>query len=536
MPKSTREDDMRSSVVGAQRVRVWAFAAIAIGIALRLIAFVYSSNNGGDSFARIAVTADWLHHPSLRLDLTTPDWPPIHFWLAAATSALVGDAALGSRLLSLIAGCASVWLVWRLALELYDEVSAIYSTIIFSLYSLAIGYSATASSEAIYISLLLAGFFSFFHYRKSGRVKFLALAGIALTIDAGIRYESWVFIVLLTLLLIFAPAAGDQSWRAKWPMLLVFAATAGAWPIFWLMHEWHVWGNPIYFLSFNHDAVPQQLALAPSHSSLLYQVALIPLAILLTLTPVVVVAALYSAVIAFRRRQGVELVILTLAFAAIELHTIATHGSLALARYSITLGTMVTLLAGFGLKSVVQEHLRWPVGATVGGVGCLLVANLVAITGLSMSHFQLADRFRAVSPLLQFPQHIEEVQAFLRRRLTPSDYLIIDDYNSEPNLVSAALGLSVSDISRTYLIGLEPASNVTDYVARSAPRYVVTSGSAELKRYIPFPSTCSGNVVSVANEEFRCVFQGRIYRIYQMAPSDTQVGLTADGTRPETSQ
>src|SRR5690242_984647 len=194
---------MKVKMTGEQtrKAQVWTFAAIGAGIALRLIAFVYSSNNGGDSFARIAVTADWLQHPSFRLDLSTPDWPPIHFWLAAVTSILVGNVRLGCRLLSLVAGCISIWLVWRVTTQIYDEISATYSTIIFSLYSLALGYSATASSEATYICLLLAGLLGFFHYRKTGSLRSLALAGVALTIDAGIRYESWIFIALLVLLL-----------------------------------------------------------------------------------------------------------------------------------------------------------------------------------------------------------------------------------------------------------------------------------------------------------------------------------------------
>src|ERR1700753_296888 len=95
----------------ANRIAIW---FIAVGVTLRVIFFHFSQNNGGDAFARAAVTAQWLQHPSLNLDFAGRRWPPLHFWLMAFVASFVPDVLFACRLLSLAAGAASLWLLWRL--------------------------------------------------------------------------------------------------------------------------------------------------------------------------------------------------------------------------------------------------------------------------------------------------------------------------------------------------------------------------------------------------------------------------------------
>jgi Dolichyl-phosphate-mannose-protein mannosyltransferase len=507
-----------------KRLQNWATAAIAGGIALRLLAFAFSSDNGGDSFARIGTTAVWLQHPSFRLDFALPEWAaPFHFWLMAALSQLVGDVTLGSRLLSLVFGCLSVWLVYRIARDIYDEFSAVCSVIVFALYSLAVGYSATASSEAAYMGLVLAGLLGFFCYRKSGRLLPLALAGLALTVDAGIRFESWVFIALLSLLLLAWPEPEGYFSAARLRSLAVFGFSAGLWPVFWMIHEWREWGNPLYFLSYNgHSVAGQQLAIVPGHASLLYQVSLLPLAVALTLTPFVAVAALYGMALVSRNRNAFALSLVILAFGIIELHAVATHESLALARYSITLGTLLALPAGYGLKRFSEKYLHWSKPALAGALLVLMGLNLAAITAISMSRFSFTDKFRAVSPLLQFPQHVEQVSEFLRPRLQPSDPMLIDDYNEEANIIEAALGLPIIHSPRDYSPQVQPTAGAANFIATERPRYIIYSNRGKLRKYISFPGGCPALAVPINGVDYRCVFQGSVYNIYEIATPKTE--------------
>src|SRR5437879_12984437 len=71
-----------------------------IGAALRLIFFFVAENNGGDALARAAMTAGWLEHPSSWLNFEP--WLPMHFWLMAGMSVIVGGPGIGARMLSFL--------------------------------------------------------------------------------------------------------------------------------------------------------------------------------------------------------------------------------------------------------------------------------------------------------------------------------------------------------------------------------------------------------------------------------------------------
>jgi 4-amino-4-deoxy-L-arabinose transferase-like glycosyltransferase len=140
---------------------------ISFGLLLRATFFL-ATNNGGDALARAETAAGWLQHPSLALDFAGPNWPPVHFRMMAGVSLLVHSVTLGSRLFSLMFGPLSVWIVWRLARDLYGELAALLSVAIFSLYSLHIGYTTTSSSEATYLGLLLAALLCLLAFRRTG--------------------------------------------------------------------------------------------------------------------------------------------------------------------------------------------------------------------------------------------------------------------------------------------------------------------------------------------------------------------------------
>ena len=50
---------------------------------------------------------------------------------------------------------------------------------------------------------------------------------------------------------------------------------------------------------------------------------------------------------------------------------------------------------------------------------------------------------------------------------------MIDDYNSESNIVAQALGLPLPATSRTFLASLSPVSKLRAYVEQQHPRYFI---------------------------------------------------------------
>ena len=140
----------------------------ALAILLRLISFSFSSNTGGDAWAREGITATWLQHPSLQL--TFGPWLPFHFWLMGGFATILGgNVRVAGRLLSLLAGTVSLFVFYKLVRTVFDDGAAQLGLVVFSLCSLDIAYSATSSSEVVYILFVILGLLGYFQLPSIGQ-------------------------------------------------------------------------------------------------------------------------------------------------------------------------------------------------------------------------------------------------------------------------------------------------------------------------------------------------------------------------------
>ena len=492
-----------------------------VGAALRVTFFFLAENTGGDALARASITAQLLQHPGFHLNFEP--WLPLHFWLTAAMSALVGDPGLGARALSLVLGIASLGIVWALAKEVYGESSATLSLLVFALYSLHIGYSTTSSSEAAYLFFMLAGLLGFFVYRRSGSLVVLGLAAIALGISAGIRYEAWICIFAVVVVLILMPSL--RTTGGFWGVdhvreVFVFGSIAGLWPLFWMIYQWKNFGKPLYGVTKNYGWVAEQVTAA--QTSTLYHLVLPPGVILLTLSPLVVAAAFYGLALGLRHRRSREFALILFIIGTVFAIQIVSGGVASFARYTITVGTLLAIASGFGLERIADFLSRRRARQFRAAVGFLLVLNLGATLTLSEAANPFSDKFASISPRLRFPDRIEGLRQFLKPRLEPNDAVVIDDYNVESNIVAAAIGLPLLPGDRAFLASSQPVSALWEYMDRRRPRYLIYSNRGVLRAYLPLAQECLTSPASLRGMEFWCLYGNDVYRVYAVKYSQPE--------------
>lgn len=487
---------------------------LALGAVLRVLFFFISANNGGDALARAAGTAAWVHHPTWKFFFET--YLPVHFWMMGGLTFLLRDPTVAGRLLSLALGIISLWLLWVLARAIYDDEAANLSLFVFSLYSLHIAYSTTSSSEVPYLSFVLAGLACFFIYLRSDRLWLLALGGIALSVAAGIRYEAWVVIFGLGLVLLHSvwQKSREQGITKQLYPLATFGVTAGAWPAFWMAYVWAKMGHPFYFVTESSASVKEQLVVA--HRSAAYLLTLSPGVIVLTLSPLVVAGSLYTLFLAFREQPGREFVAVVFIFWFVQLHTIVSGSLLPLARYTLSMGTFLAVVAGYGLKG----FAKWlsPRAATTFRtvVIATVVLNLGAISLLSETQNRYSDKFASISPRLRFPSYIQEVGNYLHMRLGPQDAVVFDDYNDDANILSAAAGLPLLPGSRVFTESSQGCPELFGYMKSKHPRYIVYTDLGTLRPCLSLSRPYSEPVI-FGGMKFECVLENKVYRVYQVA-------------------
>lgn len=476
-------------------------AVLLTSAALRIGSFYLSENAGGDALARAKLTARLLQNPGWNLHFDV--WLPLHFWMMGAVSVLVGDVELGCRLLSLLLGISSVAVFWLLNKELGGDGVAMFSTTIFAFYSLHIAYSATSSCDVPYLFFVLVGLALFFRGRRKERYRLLFLGGLSLTLGAGIRYEAWVIIAALNLVLLY---------RREFKGLAAFLPPSVTWPLFWMIYEWITRGHPLYSPALNYSRVANDIRFYGA--SLIYRVLLPPGVILITLTPLALLGLILSARYVWSKgRRLMEFAFVSIFFAAVQFYQIVAGGTMSYARYTLTLGAIVATFAGVGLYHGFR-HIRL--------VAAVMFLNLLVLYVLSNVANPFVNKARSLAPTLRFTTHLEETGHYLRNHLAENDSVIIDDYNYEPNQIAAVAGMPLLGDERFFLIPdrTDPekqkakVAELWPYLRARRPSYLVWGLRGELRNFWNFSPDCSTRQVD--DMRFVCVFQNDQYLIFHI--------------------
>lgn len=213
----------------------WRVAAVVVlALAVRLSALPFATTDGGDAPSRVWAGWDWLAHPRL---LTHGVWGPLHFYLIGLSLWMVPDPVQAPAALSVVFSVASAALLyWFVRLEFGEPREALLVGSTYAVYPIAIRNGVSVRSETPFVFFLLLAMIWLARARgTAGDWRHAAASGIALTLASMLRYEAWMLIPLLGLLL----------WRRP-RLLLIFAACALVHPIFWTVGNWVHSGDPFY--------------------------------------------------------------------------------------------------------------------------------------------------------------------------------------------------------------------------------------------------------------------------------------------------
>jgi 4-amino-4-deoxy-L-arabinose transferase-like glycosyltransferase len=498
-----------------ENIDVASWALILVGALVRMVSYLFSANNGGDANAHAALAAKWLQQPTLKLVFDM--YPPGHFWLIGLSALVVHDVVTAARLLSLVLGIASLFPVWKLASILYGTQAGQLSLGVFSWYSLHIAYSTTSSAEVSYLFFFLLAAYFFFRYaqRLDGLWR-LIIAGVSLSLSESIRYEAWIlfgglFVILITLL--WRRGSPGPSWSRSLMAAIAFGTSGGAWPVFMMAYSWYTFHDPMYLVSQNRLRVMSSLA--SGAVSRTHQLALAPAAVLLSLSLFAVVGAIYAIPKSFSLRLAGAFAGLTVFFATVQAYEIYSGGLLATARYTITMGTLLAVLSGYGLQKICERAAPRRMALAHGVVFSLLLVNSVVMLAASESPNRYAEKFASVSPRLRYPEDIQAVGDYLRSHLGPNDAVVIDGNNFESGILADSAGLPLLPGQRAYLATNKNTVDVRDYIQGQHPKFLVYAQQGALQRSLPLPEDCRESKIGGA--DLHCVFSHHIYRIYELS-------------------
>jgi hypothetical protein len=241
---------------------------VAIAAAVSFLSFLYFFSNGmtnlyGDGVAHVNIARKIVDSPDdspwqRYIQIGSP-WLPLQ--TVAMLPLVVNDwmwrTGVAGSIVSMISFVVAAVSLYLLARSFYKEdrewsegLPAL-SAAIFILNPSALYMQSTPMSELVFMAALVAAVYLLQRWLNDQTAKRLAVAGTAMTVATLARYEAWP-VALVSILIVALTSHG--GWMAKIKSSALFATFVSLGPVYWLWHNWAIYGNALEFLSGPNSA------------------------------------------------------------------------------------------------------------------------------------------------------------------------------------------------------------------------------------------------------------------------------------------
>jgi hypothetical protein len=187
-------------------------------------------------------------------------WLPLPHLLMLPTiwNDFMWHSGLSGALVSMIAYVAAGVLIFKLLRELgVPALGRIMGVSLFALNPNILYLQSTAMTELLLLATMMAGAYYFFLWTKKRDDILLIKSAFWIMLSTLVRYEGWVLLFFESIaLLIFTWR--DKGWRKTEGNVLAFCFLGGFGIFLWVMWNWVIFGDPLYFAFGPFSAHTQQ--------------------------------------------------------------------------------------------------------------------------------------------------------------------------------------------------------------------------------------------------------------------------------------
>lgn len=196
---------------------------MAIGLVVRFALLPFSQTIDADAVTRIFMAYNWLNDPSL---ITSAVWLPLHLYFNAAAIWISGDLVNGPKIMNILFAVATVIPLYKFVRNEFNREGAFFATLTYLFIPIIIRNSLQALSGIPYAFFIVLALYYLSQGRKTQQqLKYGILAGLAITLAGGFRYEAWLLIAVFTGILFF---------QKQWKMMIAFMVFSMIVPGFWM--------------------------------------------------------------------------------------------------------------------------------------------------------------------------------------------------------------------------------------------------------------------------------------------------------------
>ncbi len=217
------------------------------------------TNLYGDGQAHLAIARKLVDAPpdatwwERYIQLGSP-WLPLPHVLAAplTLSDTLWRTGLAGSLISCLAFVAAATVVFQLAAALTRSLpAALVAWLAFALNPSLLYIQTTPLTEPLFLATWLGSAWWMHDWTQHGRRDRLVLAALCTLGALLTRYEGWILLPAGTLWVFWS--SPRRGW-ARWANLGLWAGIVGTGVVYWLWHNWAIYGRPLEFLEGTYSA------------------------------------------------------------------------------------------------------------------------------------------------------------------------------------------------------------------------------------------------------------------------------------------
>ncbi|NET13126.1 MAG: DUF2079 domain-containing protein [Okeania sp. SIO1H6] len=322
------------------------------GLFIRLIALPFSVTVESDAVNRVNIAWHWLEEPHF---ITHGVWGPLHTYLIAAGIWLIKDPVLSPKLLNIFFSVATAVVLYFFTKNEFSERASWFVCYTFLFYPVGFRNSLQALSDTPFVFFVaLSLLFLSKARQKDGSGKHALIAGLSLTLASMLRYEGWVLIPLLSVLL----------WK-KPKSLLAFFLVSMIFPTFWMVGNHIHYGDALYSTNYQQE-VELTLNRDMTQEEIIQRILYFPLVLFFGMTIPVFLCSLLGITLSLVNRKSnfVWLIPFSGLFTIFFLKSLT--GSLALqTRYSLLLGMFLLVFSAEAFNKIPSKQLRISMGTII---------------------------------------------------------------------------------------------------------------------------------------------------------------------------
>jgi 4-amino-4-deoxy-L-arabinose transferase-like glycosyltransferase len=218
-------------------------AAVAIP---RLALLPFNQNLYGDAISRTEMGERWLSDPHVITSFGdgAGQYGPLHLYLVGIAVAFV-DREVAGRLVSLMCGVLTVIPLYRLGRRVAGWQAGAIACLGLAVWGLHVQFSTTAASEAVGLLFIVSAFAAFAAALDSGRMRDFLWAACFMNLAAAVRYDAWMYPPILVSAALWWRR--DTAWVGR---MASFAALCSVFPLWWLVGNYRLHGDPTFPLAY----------------------------------------------------------------------------------------------------------------------------------------------------------------------------------------------------------------------------------------------------------------------------------------------